>query len=116
MGRHPARDPRGPRDDVEDLGTDGADAKKKTLHATEQDRPDVVDARQSWAVEQSRLSAHRWVFLDETWASTAMTPARGRSPRGRRCPGKAPGGHWKTTTFLCALRTTGLIAPLVLDG
>jgi transposase len=27
-----------------------------------------------------------------------------------------PHGHWKTTTFLAALRTTGLTAPLVIDG
>ncbi len=27
-----------------------------------------------------------------------------------------PHGHWHTTTFLCGLRTTGLVAPLVLDG
>lgn len=56
------------------------------------------------------------MFLDETWASTNMTPTRGRSPVGERCIGQAPYGHWKTTTFVCALRTTGLIAPLVLDG
>ena len=29
---------------------------------------------------------------------------------------KVPHGHWKTTTFLAALRTTGLTAPLVVDG
>ena len=27
-----------------------------------------------------------------------------------------PHGHWKTTTFLAALRVTGLTAPLVVDG
>jgi transposase len=58
----------------------------------------------------------RLVFLDETWASTNMTPTRGRSLIGTRCMGRAPCGHWKTTTFVCALRTTGLVAPLVLDG
>lgn len=58
----------------------------------------------------------RLVFLDETWASTNMTPTRGRSPIGTRCMGRAPYGHWKTTTFVCALRTTGLVAPLALDG
>ena len=58
----------------------------------------------------------RLVFLDETWASTNMTPTQGRSPIGQRCIGQAPYGHWKTTTFVCALRATGLIAPLVLDG
>jgi transposase len=30
--------------------------------------------------------------------------------------GKVPHGHWKTTTFLAALRHDGLTAPLVIDG
>jgi len=58
----------------------------------------------------------RLVFVDETWASTNMTPTRGRSLKGTRCMGHAPYGHWKTTTFLCGLRTVGLVAPLVIDG
>ena len=45
-----------------------------------------------------------------------MAPTRGRSPRGQRCRGFAPAGHWRTTTFVCALSTQGLRAPLVLDG
>ncbi len=45
-----------------------------------------------------------------------MTPTRGRSPKGRRCLGHAPHGHWHTTTFVCALRDAGLAAPCVLDG
>ena len=45
-----------------------------------------------------------------------MTPTWGRSPRGERCPGHAPCGHWHTTTFVCALSQDGLLAPLVLDG
>ena len=28
----------------------------------------------------------------------------------------APHGHWKTTTFVVALREVGLTAPMVLDG
>ena len=62
------------------------------------------------------MQPNRLVFLDETWATTNMTPTRGRSPRGRRCRGQAPYGHWHTTTFVCALRQAGLIAPCVLDG
>lgn len=45
-----------------------------------------------------------------------MTPTRGRAPRGKRCIGRAPYGHWRTTTFVCGLRADGLVAPLVLDG
>ena len=56
------------------------------------------------------------VFLDETWATTNMTPSHGRAPKGKRLMCSVPHGHWHTTTFLCGLRTTGLVAPLVLDG
>src|SRR3990167_8718142 len=45
-----------------------------------------------------------------------MTRPRGRSLRGTRLVAKVPHGHWKTTTFVAALRTSGLTAPLVLDG
>lgn len=56
------------------------------------------------------------VFIDETWATTNMTRLRGRAPRGERLIAAAPHGHWHTSTFVAALRTTGLTAPLVLDG
>ena len=45
-----------------------------------------------------------------------MTRLYGRSQRGRRLFAKAPFGHWKTTTFVAALRHDGLGAPMVLDG
>lgn len=93
-----------------------ADVEKKVLKATEQDRPDVVQQRAEWKVLQAGLNAERLVFLDETWAKTNMTRPRGRSLKGTRLVAKVPHGHWKTTTFLAALRTSGLTAPLVIDG
>jgi transposase len=62
------------------------------------------------------LDPRRLVFLDETWASTNMTRRYGRSRRGQRLIAKVPHGHWKTTTFVAALRHDGLTAPLVIDG
>ena len=62
------------------------------------------------------MARHRLIFLDETSATTCMTPTRGRAPQGQRCPGFTPGGHWRTTTVVCALAAQGLLAPLVLDG
>jgi len=56
------------------------------------------------------------VFIDETWASTNMARTRGRAPRGERLRAAIPHGHWKTTTFVAGLRSTGMIAPMVLDG
>lgn len=56
------------------------------------------------------------VFIDETWIKTNMAPIRGWGPRGERLRGFAPHGHWRTMTFLGALRCDGLTAPCVFDG
>ena len=56
------------------------------------------------------------MFIDETWASTAMARTHGRAPRGERLRMAVPHGHWKTTTFVAGLTTRGLVAPWVLDG
>ena len=45
-----------------------------------------------------------------------MARLRGRSRRGTRCRAGVPHGHWKTTTLTAALRRTGMVAPMVLDG
>lgn len=58
----------------------------------------------------------RLVFIDETWATTYMTRRYGRSRRGKRLVASVPHGHWKTTTFIGALRAEGLTAPTVFDG
>jgi transposase len=56
------------------------------------------------------------VFIDETWAATNLSRRYGRSLRGRRLIGAVPHGHWKTTTFVAALRHDGITAPVVVDG
>ena len=56
------------------------------------------------------------MFIDETGASTKMARLHGRAPRGERLRAAIPHGHWKTTTFVGALRLTGMTAPMVLDG
>ena len=56
------------------------------------------------------------MFIDETWASTRMARTHGRAPRGQRLRAAIPHGHWMTTTFVGALRTTGMVAPMLLDG
>lgn len=45
-----------------------------------------------------------------------MTPLRGWALKGERLVDYAPHGHWKTTTFLAALRHDALTAPAVFDG
>jgi transposase len=45
-----------------------------------------------------------------------MTRPWGWGPQGERLVEYVPHGHWMTTTFLAAMRSTGLFAPLVIDG
>lgn len=58
----------------------------------------------------------RLIFIDETWAKTNMTRLRGWAPSGRKLLAKAPQGHWRTLTFLAALRCDRIEAPCVIDG
>jgi transposase len=69
-----------------------------------------------WRANQAQIDPQQFVFIDETWTSTNMARSRGRAPRGRRCVAAVPHGHWKTTTFVGALRQDQLIAPMVTDG
>lgn len=45
-----------------------------------------------------------------------MARTHGRAPRGERLRAAIPHGHWMTTTFVAGLRTSGMMAPMVLDG
>ena len=72
--------------------------------------------RWDWFEAQPDLEPSRLVFIDETWASTNMARTHGRAPRGQRLRAAIPHGHWKTTTFVAGLRTSGMVAPMVLDG
>jgi transposase len=89
---------------------------KKSAHAAEQDRPDILRRRWDWFEAQPDLAPERLVFIDETWASTKMARTHGRAPRGERLRSPIPHGHWKTTTFVAGLRVSGMVAPMVLDG
>jgi transposase len=89
---------------------------KKSAHAAEQDRPEVLRRRWAWFEAQPDLHPDRLVFIDETWATTNMARTHGRAPRGERLRAAIPHGHWLTTTFVAGLRNTGMVAPMVLDG
>src|SRR4051812_7649188 len=86
------------------------------MRASEQDRPDVARHRRRWRVWQRYMDAERFVFIDETAATTAVARLSGWGPRGERLVDAAPAGHWKTTTVVAGLRASGIIAPFVLDG
>jgi transposase len=57
--------------------------------------------------------------IDESGVTTAMTRTRGRAPAGVRVHGAVPGGHWKVTTLVGAIRggeAGGVAAAMTLEG
>jgi putative transposase len=84
--------------------------------AGEQDRPDVARRRRQWVKYQGRVDARALVFLDETWTKTNMAPLRGWAPSGARLKASVPHGHWKTMTFIAALRHDRIEAPWLING
>jgi transposase len=60
---------------------------KKSLRASEQDRPDVARRREQWRRYRHKVDPRRLVFIDETWAKTNMTRTHGRCAVGQQTPG-----------------------------
>ena len=89
---------------------------KKVTRAAEQQRPDVQEKRRWWNILVLGKSVEDLVFIDETGANTKMIRRYGWGPKSDRVIGDVPHGHWKTTTFVAALRTSGFTAPMVSDG
>ncbi|MGH9808509.1 MAG: IS630 family transposase [Terriglobia bacterium] len=89
---------------------------KKTLFGSEQRRQEVTRRREQWRRYQRRIDSRRLVFIDETWVKTNMAPLRGWGDRGVRLIAHTPAGHWKTMTFLAALRHDRVDAPWVING
>ena len=89
---------------------------KKTLCVAERHRQDVLQERIEWKNIQDAFDVTRFVFIDavlsvttpplQRWTKTNRTPLYGRVPIGKRLIDYVPHGHWKTTTFMAALRQT----------
>ena len=71
----------------------------------------MARARRRWMREQGLFDPTRLVFIDETSANTKMARLHGRCARGERLVGHVPQGHWKTITFVAALRRNRMTAP-----
>lgn len=102
---------------MEHAAADEAVAKKKSLIAREQQRPDVVLARDNFFAEQLKeVPLKDVVVLDESYATTQFTRLRGRCPRQERLIASVPHGHWKTLTMLAAITIEGVLAAASIDA
>lgn len=98
------------------LRAEGHSFKKKSLLASEAERPDIAFRRDRWQRHQHKVDPRRLVFVDETWTRTNMAPLRGWGPKGERLKGSAPFGNRNTMTFLAALRHDRIEAPWLIEG
>lgn len=94
----------------------GITRKKKVLHATERDRPDVQRARRAFRRRARRRRGRRHLFLDEFGANLAMTRRYARAPRGDRAPGAVPHNPDPNVTLTMALSPEGIVAPFAFEG
>lgn len=94
----------------------GLGRKKKVMHASEQDRPDVQKKRRIWRHRTCQIDAKRMVFLDQTGVSTRMHRDYGRAPKGVRVTGAVPDKHYQSSTLMGAMRLDGTVEAFVYDG
>jgi transposase len=94
----------------------GLTYKKKTQHASEQDRPDVKEKRDEWFEQFADVKLKDLVFIDEFGAATNMNRTHGRGPRGKRVVCKTPHGHWKTLSTIAAMTIEGMITASTFEG
>jgi transposase len=64
----------------------------------------------------ARIARRRLIFLDESGAQTHMKRLYGRTAKGKRLVDSVPGGHWRTTTMISAIRTGGVVTAMVTEG
>lgn len=84
--------------------------------ASEQLRPDVAAARETFLAEKLKdVPLRDVVVIDESYATTQFTRLRGRGPRGQRVIERVPHGHWKTLTMLGAITVEGVLAAATID-
>ena len=89
--------------------------KKKSLYASQRDRPDGQKKRRAFRRKVSRIEPKRRIFVDETGVTPALTPAAAGAPRGARAVDSAP-ATWATRTVIAALGRDGVCAPRAFPG
>ncbi len=69
------------------------------LHADEQNRDDVKEARANWKSTTENIAPENIVFLDESSTKTNMTKIYGHAMGGQRCNDYAPHGKMEHNNY-----------------
>jgi len=90
--------------------------KKKTFHASEQDRDDIQQKRKEFKVKMSKVGPRCLVFVDEAGVNIAMARDYARSPKGERAYAHKPHNKGKNITVVGALSLEGITASMTVEG
>ena len=88
------------------------DSKKRSLGAAERNE----GKRRTWYRIVKNIDPNRLVFIDESGANITLVPRYGRAPKGQRCHGSQPRGHYRHLTLFASLSLAGIDAPMILEG
>jgi transposase len=90
--------------------------RKKTVHAAEQHREDVILKRIAWKGEQKNLDPSHLVFLDESGVDLGMTRLYGRAAHHERVVDAVPDIRFHRMTILSSVRLNGETIPVIFEG
>ena len=96
----------------------GFTRKKKSLHATERDRPDVQRARRAFRRRARRAHARgrRLLVVDEFGAHLGLTRLYARAPCGQRAIGAVPANPDPNVTLTLTLGPAGVVTADAFEG
>lgn len=90
--------------------------KKKTTHATEQETPEVKEARDNYKLWFWSVLVENLVFIDETGLQLNMTRSHARSKKGTRAKGSQPKKRGKSVTMIGAMALRGVLTSVLMSG
>jgi transposase len=98
------------------MGSVGPHSQKKTLRASEQDRPDVREKREVFQQKIEQVDRARLFFFDEFGFNLGMTRLYARAPSSERAHGKVPTNVGKLITLVLGVGLQGIVAPCAFEG
>jgi transposase len=91
-------------------------AKKKSIHAAEQDTEAVRLRRAEWCASSQKIDAANLIFLDDCGVTTEMTRRWGRTQGGQRVHDAVPAGRWRSLTLMGAVSLSGWVAAMTVEA
>lgn len=94
----------------------GITKKRKTVEASERDKPEVKAKRRAFLLRRETWDSSRLVFIDETGITLSMTSRYAWAPLGKRAVDAAPFRRGGSATLVAALTLRGIVAPFLFAG